>query len=297
MPRSSRPVRGSTRGLAVSCGINPRLRPARPLRHGRLRDRRGDPQLRGGRSRPDRIALLDNFCWGNTERPETLGSLVRAAQGCLDVAVAYGTPFVSGKDSLYNEYTHEGKSRAIPPTLLISAMGQVLDVRKCVTMDLKKAGNLLFVLGQTRLELGGSHWTMTQGRRGPRAPRGTGDRPAALPAASCRDRAAAWIRSCHDLSEGASPSRWRRWPWRGPGGEGAASKTCPVMQEAAHDAALLVLGIAHAIPCSKFCLENAPSLDRASSPALPLGRLGEVTGGKDSAPARSTIVGLGANAR
>ena len=78
---------------------------------------------------PERIAMLDNFCWGNTERPETLGSLVRAAQGCHDVAMAYGTPFISGKDSLNNEYTHEGKSLAIPPTLLISAIGQVPDVR------------------------------------------------------------------------------------------------------------------------------------------------------------------------
>ena len=74
---------------------------------------------------PERIALLDNFCWGNTERPETLGSLVLAAQACHDVAPAYGTPFISGKDSLNNEYTHEGRSLAIPPTLLISAIGQV----------------------------------------------------------------------------------------------------------------------------------------------------------------------------
>ena len=72
---------------------------------------------------PTRIAILDNFCWGNTERPETLGSLVRAAQACHDVALAYGTPFISGKDSLNNEYTHEGRSLAIPPTLLISAIG------------------------------------------------------------------------------------------------------------------------------------------------------------------------------
>ena len=115
---------------------------------------------------PDRIAILDNFCWGNTERPETLGSLVRAAEGCRDVALAYGTPFISGKDSLYNEYTHEGQSLAIPPTLLISAMGQVPDVRKCVTMDLKEPGNVLLLVGTTRDELGGSHWAMVRGLEG-----------------------------------------------------------------------------------------------------------------------------------
>ena len=102
------PVRGSTRGLAVACGINPR--------YGKL-----DPYAMAGcvideairncvavGADPERIALLDNFCWGNTERPETLGSLVLAAQACHDVALAYGTPFISGKDSLNNEYTHEG---------------------------------------------------------------------------------------------------------------------------------------------------------------------------------------------
>ena len=104
---------------------------------------------------PERIAILDNFCWGNTERPETLGSLVLAAEACRDIALAYGTPFISGKDSLYNEYTHEGRSLAIPPTLLISAIGQVPDVRRCVTMDLKEPGNLLLLLGMTRLRAGG----------------------------------------------------------------------------------------------------------------------------------------------
>src|SRR5439155_7419140 len=107
---------------------------------------------------PDRIALLDNFCWGNPERPETLGSLVEAARGCRDAAIAYGAPFISGKDSLYNEYDHDGSKLAIPPTLLISAIGRVPDVRKCVTMDLKKPGNRLALIGITDRDLSGSLW-------------------------------------------------------------------------------------------------------------------------------------------
>jgi phosphoribosylformylglycinamidine synthase len=85
---------------------------------------------------PARIALLDNFCWGDCERPETLGSLVRAAIACHDMAIALGTPFISGKDSLNNEFTYtdpasgERRTIAIPPTLLISAMGQVEDVSR-----------------------------------------------------------------------------------------------------------------------------------------------------------------------
>ncbi len=143
-PRSSCRCRARPGGWRSRCGINPRYGELDPYAMaGCVIDEAVRNCVAVGAD-PTRIAILDNFCWGNTERPETLGSLVRAAQGCHDVALAYGTPFISGKDSLYNEYTHEGQSLAIPPTLLISAMGQVPDVRKCVTMDLKEPGNLLF---------------------------------------------------------------------------------------------------------------------------------------------------------
>ncbi|MGH2544218.1 MAG: AIR synthase-related protein, partial [Ardenticatenaceae bacterium] len=101
---------------------------------------------------PDRIAILDNFCWGNPTYPDRLGSLVRACQGCYDGALAYGTPFISGKDSLYNEFN----GKPIPGTLLISAIGIVPNMEKHLTMEFKQAGSLLYVLGETRAELGGS---------------------------------------------------------------------------------------------------------------------------------------------
>ena len=97
---------------------------------------------------PDRIALLDNFCWGNPNLPDRLGGLVRCAKGCHDAAVAYGAPFISGKDSLNNEYTGaDGKKHAIPGTLLISALGIVPDVARTVTMILKAAGDRLYLVG------------------------------------------------------------------------------------------------------------------------------------------------------
>ncbi|MBL1218102.1 MAG: phosphoribosylformylglycinamidine synthase [Planctomycetes bacterium] len=107
---------------------------------------------------PDRIAILDNFCWPSCDKPENLGSLVRAAVACYDGAKAYRTPFVSGKDSLNNQFTTEdGQTIEIPPTLLISGMGIVHDVTHCVTMDAKQAGSLLIAVGMTRGgELGGS---------------------------------------------------------------------------------------------------------------------------------------------
>src|SRR5205085_5163492 len=120
---------------------------------------------------PKRTAILDNFCWGNVNDPAVLGSLVRAAEACRDVALAFGTPFISGKDSLYNAYTSEGRKISIPGTLLISALGRVPDVRQCVTMDLKAAGNDLYLIGATRNELGGSHYHLVTGRTGSDAPR------------------------------------------------------------------------------------------------------------------------------
>jgi len=97
---------------------------------------------------PQRIAILDNFCWGDPLRPETMGSLVEACRGCHDAAVFYGAPFISGKDSLNNEYLGaDGQRHAIPPTLLISAIGIIQDVNTAVTMDLKNAGNLVYLVG------------------------------------------------------------------------------------------------------------------------------------------------------
>ena len=98
---------------------------------------------------PNRIAILDNFCWGDPLRPETLGTLVEACRGCHDAALFYGAPFISGKDSLNNEYLGtDGLRHAIPPTLLISAIGAVQDVNQSISMDLKEAGDFIYLVGE-----------------------------------------------------------------------------------------------------------------------------------------------------
>ncbi len=151
---------------------------------------------------PDRVALLDNFCWGNPLLPDRLGALVRCAQGCHDAAVAYGAPFVSGKDSLNNEYLGaDGQRHAIPGTLLISAVSIAPDVRYATTMDLKAPGNLLYVVGETRAELGGSHYAELQGETGGPLPRPV---PHALDQWQAVHRAmrAGLVRASHDCSEG-----------------------------------------------------------------------------------------------
>jgi len=110
---------------------------------------------------PSRIAILDNFCWPSCRDPRNMGSLVRAAEACLDGALAYRTPFISGKDSLNNQFTTEdGCTIQIPPTLLISGVGIVGDIERCVTMDAKRAGNALVIVGFTHGRMGGSHRLM-----------------------------------------------------------------------------------------------------------------------------------------
>ncbi len=107
---------------------------------------------------PGQTAILDNFCWGDPNRPETMGSLLRAAQGCHDTAIHFQTPFISGKDSLNNEYIgDDGKRRAIPGTLLISSMSIMPDIRNSVSMDLKSPGDLIYLVGEWEPALGGSH--------------------------------------------------------------------------------------------------------------------------------------------
>jgi phosphoribosylformylglycinamidine synthase len=146
---------------------------------------------------PDRIAILDNFCWGNPTYPDRLGSLVRACQGCYDAALAYRTPFISGKDSLYNEFN----GQPIPGTLLISAIGIAPDMHRCVTSALKQAGNRLYLVGETRTELGGSLLNEVLGERGGVAP-SMPVNPLGRYRALHRAMRGGLVRACHDLSEG-----------------------------------------------------------------------------------------------
>ena len=148
---------GSKQGVALSVGMNVALGKIDPYAMAWAAVDEAIRNCVAVGADPDRIAILDNFCWGNPRLPDRLGSLVRCCEGCYDAAIAYGTPFVSGKDSLNNEFLGaDGKKHAIPGTLVISAMGIVPDVTKSVTSDFKKAGNLIYVVGVTRDELPGT---------------------------------------------------------------------------------------------------------------------------------------------
>ena len=156
---------------------------------------------------PDRIALLDNFCWGDTRRADSLGTLVEACRACHDLAIALAAPFVSGKDSLNNVFAYTDAAGAareisIPPTLLVTAMGQLDDVRRAVSPDLKAAGNRLAVVGETRPDMAGSQLALTGRVSGGDVP--TVDVAAfrnAIRAVSAARRGGL-VQSCHDVSDG-----------------------------------------------------------------------------------------------
>ena len=219
------PVPGTNRGLAIASGLATNFGDP---------DAGGDPYLMALAAidevvrnlvcvgaDPDRIAILDNFCWPSCKKPQNLASLVRAAEGCYDAAKAYRTPFVSGKDSLNNQFTIPGENGEaartieIPPTLLITGIGIVPDITKCVTMDAKRAGNNLVIIENRpnahidRLDntkrVGGSHLAAQFGvpkNADPRTPRPdpvSGAKTARVIAEIIRRGYAV---SAHDASEG-----------------------------------------------------------------------------------------------
>jgi phosphoribosylformylglycinamidine synthase II len=117
----------------------------------------------------DYLAILDNFCWSSSNSPERLYELRRAAKACFDVAVAYGTPYISGKDSMFNDFRGFDKKGepvhvAAPPTLLISTIGVIEDVSRAQTIDLKMPGDIIYLIGETDAELGGSEYFSMAGR-------------------------------------------------------------------------------------------------------------------------------------
>ena len=196
------PKLGNDRGIAISNGINVRYGMIDPFAMAASCIDEALRQIISVGGNIDRIAILDNFCWGNPDKPDRLGGLVRAAQGCYKTAVGYQVPFISGKDSLYNEYADGNKSITIPGTLLISAIGIIEDIKKTVTMDLKQSGNLIYCIGPTFDEMGGSIYYDTYDLLGSTVPqvntkRGMKTFNALTSAVNKR-----LIRSMHDCSEG-----------------------------------------------------------------------------------------------
>jgi phosphoribosylformylglycinamidine synthase len=195
-----------THGFAVGIGVNPwyGLHDPEAMAHAAVDEAIRNVVAVG--ADPDRVALLDNFSWGDPRRTRTLGELVAAVDGCHDAAVAHRAPFVSGKDSLNNEYTGaDGQQHAVPPTLVITAVAHVPDAGRCVTPELVEPGDVIVVVGVTRAEFAGSHLDLVAGTPEDDA---VGVAPQPDPGSPARYRRlhaamrGGLVRSCHDISEG-----------------------------------------------------------------------------------------------
>jgi phosphoribosylformylglycinamidine synthase II len=270
------PKLASRRGLALSCGMNPLYGDIDPywMALAGIDEAIRNLVCVGGRM--DRIALLDNFCWAKCDDPEVMGTLVRAAQACYDGAKAFQSPFISGKDSLNNEFVCEdGTVIRIPPTLLISAMSLVDDIESCVTMDVKRPGNLLFIVGRTNDELGASHYYKIHGHIGANVPRldlGTAPRIAARIAGAIAE---GLVASCHDCSEGGLAVALAEMAFAGGLGIEADVRGLPASKDCWRTDAQLF-----SESNSRYIVEVAPENYDAFAKKmlnLPFGQLGEVT--------------------
>jgi len=191
-----KPLNNSMIGITVSCGINSRFGKISPywMTGCSIDEAIRNNTALGGR----RIALLDNFTWGSPEYFDRLGGLVESCKACYEFGKVYNTPFISGKDSLFNE----SPLGPVSPTLLITAIGLIPDVSKSISMDFKEPGNRIYIIGETKPELGGSEYFALHKHLGASVPN--------LNAVKASDSYSKLItaideglvRSCHDLSEG-----------------------------------------------------------------------------------------------
>jgi phosphoribosylformylglycinamidine synthase len=191
-----KPLEHSWKGLVVSCGMNPSYGKIDTywMSASAIDEAVRNNVAVGGR----RIALLDNFTWGNPEKPERLGSLVRACMACYDVAKAFETPFISGKDSLYNE----SPLGPVTPTLLITALGIIPDIRSSVSMDAKASNDSVYIVGKTFKELGGSEYYKLRGSLGRTVPQVRLNEAKKTFNTVTEATDLGLVAACHDLSEG-----------------------------------------------------------------------------------------------
>jgi len=196
------PKLDSRRGIVLSNGLNPRYSRIDPAAMAECALDEAMRNLVATGGDPDYTAILDNYCWGNTRDPEALGELVRATEALCALAMVYRTPFVSGKDSLHNEFRTGDRTIRIPGCILVSALSVIPDVTLTLSSDLKRDGSMLVLVGLTKNELGGSVYYKTKGELGANAPRVDHELGHAVLVGCHRATSAHCALSAHDLSEG-----------------------------------------------------------------------------------------------
>ncbi len=198
-----RPLLASKKGVVLSQGLYPSYSGIDPYRMAACSIDTAVRNAVAAGCSLDRLAILDNFCWCDSNNPERLWQLKEAARACYDTAVAYGTPYISGKDSMFNDFRGfdaDGNEVyiSIPPTLLISSIGVAEDAEMCQTMDFKVPGDIIYLVGLTGDECGGSEYHSLTGER-------TGEGPVTggtVPSVECSANLAAYRALEKALREG-----------------------------------------------------------------------------------------------
>ncbi|MBI2423752.1 MAG: phosphoribosylformylglycinamidine synthase [Candidatus Hydrogenedentes bacterium] len=204
-----RPVPGSSKGIAVACGICPKYSDLDAYAMMANAVDEGVRNLVAVGAAMGTIAGLDNFCWPDPVTSEKtpdgahkMAQLVRCCEALKDTCIAYDIPLISGKDSMKNDYKIGGTKISIPPTVLFTAAAILEDVERVASMDVKAPGHLVYVLGATKNELGGSEYLALKGQIGCNVPQV--DALAARRRYEALHRAiyAGLVASCHDCSDG-----------------------------------------------------------------------------------------------
>ncbi|MBS1969646.1 MAG: phosphoribosylformylglycinamidine synthase [Bdellovibrionales bacterium] len=204
---------GNSTGVVVGCGLNPRMSVVDPYLMAQLAvDEAVRNLLAVGAefSLGDEtvLSLIDNFCWPDpVEDTAKMAALVRTCYGLREACLALKAPLISGKDSMKNDYkgTQGGKPVKISvlPTLLVTAMGRMMDYKKARTAEFKKAGDKIYKLGPSQLGLAASEWQALQ--KTPTAMKAATpawDQAVKLYSWLGSAESAAVLKSAHDLSEG-----------------------------------------------------------------------------------------------
>ena len=273
------PIPGKRKAIAVSNGLNPKYSDIDPYW---MAASAIDEALRniiavGGNI--ERCAILDNFCWGNCDKPDRLAGLVRAAKACYDFGSAFGVPFISGKDSLNNEFGTGDNTICIPGTLLISAMAVMDDLGLAVTMDAKKAGNAIYAVGTTFDELGASHYYALKDAIGRNVPQVRAQLAKKIFTTMTQATGKKLLRSAHDCSEGGLAAAAAEMAFAGGLGMELSLKELPV------DGVSTAEGMLFSESNSRFVVEVAPEKEAEfvalmQGAGVPLGKLGTVNSGK-----------------
>ncbi len=191
-----KPLEHTFRGLALSCDVNPQLMEIDPYWGACSIIDETCRNLVAVGARPHSFADCLNF--GNPEKPAQLGDFYEAARGLGDCAKSLGIPYVSGNVSFYNE----SKTSSVPPTPTILGVGIVDDIRKCVTVDFKKEGNSIYLVGKTKAELGGSAYLELVGGKSAQVPKVDFDMLKRSLDAVLLAIESGFVSACHDISDG-----------------------------------------------------------------------------------------------